>query len=132
MKQEISTPMPSADAQIIHALYHSMYRFMIARDVELLATLLDDSFVLVHMTGRRQPKAEFLRSVATGELAYFAETEVSCPVHVEGNQATLVGRSLVEASPFGAGRSTWHLEQEITLIRRGGRWLMTRAVASMF
>ena len=119
-------------AQQIHALYHSMYRFMIARDVERLGALLDDSFVLVHMTGRRQGKQEFLRCVEDGTLAYFDEVEESCPVRVRGDRAQLVGRSLVEASPFGASRSTWRLQQEIDLVRRDGRWLMTRAVASMY
>ena len=122
----------SNDAQVIHAMYHSMYRFMIAHDVERLGTLLDDSFVLVHMTGRRQGRAEFLRCVADGTLAYYDEVEESCPVHVDGDRATLVGRSLVEASPFGMGRSTWRLQQEIDLVRRGDRWLMTQAIASMY
>ncbi|MBR1829626.1 MAG: nuclear transport factor 2 family protein [Atopobiaceae bacterium] len=124
--------MSGNDAQVIHAMYHCMYRFMIERDVERLGKLLDDSFVLVHMTGRRQSKQVFLRCVANGMLAYFDEVEESCPVHVDGDKATLVGRSLVEASPFGAGRTTWRLEQEISLVRRQGRWLMTRSVASMY
>ena len=124
--------MAGNDAQVVHALYHSMYRFMIERDVERLGALLDDSFVLVHMTGRRQGKREFLQCVADGTLAYFDEVEESCPVHVAGDRAKLVGKSLVEASPFGAGRSTWRLQQEIDLVRCDGRWLMTRAVASMY
>ncbi|MBP3893249.1 MAG: nuclear transport factor 2 family protein [Atopobiaceae bacterium] len=124
--------MAGSDAQVIHALYHSMYRFMIDRDVARLGGLLDDSFVLVHMTGRRQGKEEFLRCVADGTLAYYDEVEESCPVRVRGDRAQLVGRSLVEASPFGARRSTWRLQQEIDLVRRGDRWLMTRAVASMY
>jgi hypothetical protein len=124
--------MASTDAQIIHALYHSMYRFMIARDTERLGALLDGSFVLVHMTGRRQGREEFLRCVADGTLAYYDEIEESCPVHVEGDSATCTGRSLVEAAPFGAGRSTWRLEQEISFVRRDGHWYMTRAIASMY
>lgn len=124
--------MTGNDAQVIHALYHSMYRFMISRDIERLGALLDDSFVLLHMTGRRQSKQEFLQCVADGTLAYYDEMEESCPVHVNGDVAQLVGESLVEASPFGARRSTWRLRQEITLARRDGRWLMTKAVASMY
>ena len=124
--------MAKSDAQVVHALYHSMYRFMIERDVDRLGALLDDSFVLVHMTGRRQGKQEFLRCVADGTLAYFDEVEESCLVHVDGDRATLVGQSLVEASPFGTRRSTWRLQQEISLRKRGEDWLMTRAVASMY
>lgn len=124
--------MANNDAQVIHALYHSVYRFMIARDVERLGALLDGSFVLVHMTGHRQSKAEFLRCVADETLDYYDELEQSCPVHVDGDAAQLVGKSLVEASPFGARRSTWKLRQEINLKRCDGCWLMTKAVASMY
>ena len=123
--------MASNDAQVIHAMYHSMYRFMIERDVERLGTLLDESFVLVHMTGRRQGKQEFLRCVADGTLAYYDEVEESCPVRVDGDVAQLVGKSLVDASPFGTRRSPWRLEQEITLVKRDGRWRMTRSVDAM-
>ena len=124
--------MAKQDVQVIHALYRSMYRFMIDRDVERLGAFLDDTFVLVHMTGRCQVKEEFLRCVADGTLAYFDEVEESCSAHVEGNRATCIGRSLVDASPFGAERSTWRLEQEISFVRNDGAWLMTRSVASMY
>lgn len=124
--------MVSNDAQVIHAMYHSMYRFMIERDVKRLGALLDDSFVLVHMTGRRQGKQEFLRCVADGTLAYYDEVEESCPVHVDGDVAQLVGDSFVEASPFGVRRSTWRLRQEIDLTKRAGRWHMTKSIASMY
>lgn len=126
--------MASADAQVIHAIYHSMYQFMISRDVVRLGALLDDSFVLVHMTGLRQPKAEFLRCVADGTLRYYDEVEESVAVHVEpgGRRATLTGKSLVNASPFGYGRGNWRLQQDIDLVLRGDRWLMTEARASSY
>jgi alpha-glucuronidase len=123
-----------SESRVIHALYHTMYRLMIARDVERLGELLDDSFVLVHMTGRRQGKEEFLRCVADGTLAYYDEVEKSVVSHVDadGTRATLTGKSLVEASPFGMGRSTWRLQQDIDFVRRDGCWLMVEARASSY
>lgn len=126
--------MASSEAQVIHALYHSMYRFMVAQDIEHLGALLDSSFVLVHMTGLRQPKEEFLRCVADGSLRYFAEDEESVVVHVsaDGRHATMTGKSLVDASPFGSRRSTWRLRQDIDLVCKEGTWLMTEARANMY
>jgi hypothetical protein len=109
-----------------------MWRLSIERDTRRLADLLDDSFVLVHMTGRHQSKAEFLASVGSGELAYFDEVEESCVTHADEDTATLTGKSLVEASPFGSGRSWWRLRLDIDFVRRDGRWLMRRSVASMY
>lgn len=36
-------------------LYTEIYKAMIANDTELLGKILDDSFVLVHMTGTKVP-----------------------------------------------------------------------------
>ena len=50
-----------------------MYRAMIEKDGAALAKLLDESFVLVHMTGMRQNKQAFIRAVENGTLNYFSE-----------------------------------------------------------
>ena len=124
--------MASTDAQIAHALYQSMYRFMVERDVKRLGALLDDSFTLTHMTGLVQSKAEFLASIESGELRYFSAIEESCPVRVVRDSASARGRSLVEASPFGMRRSTWRLQQDLDFVKRDGRWLIAASVASTY
>ena len=43
---------------------------MIAKDIPALSAVLDDSFVLVHMTGMRQSKTAFLKAVENGTLNY--------------------------------------------------------------
>lgn len=126
--------MQTKDVDAVREAYRAMYRAMVARDTEALGSVLDDSFVLVHMTGRRQTKDEFLRCVADGSLAYFGEVEESVEVTVDpdGMQASLTGKSLVDAAPFGAGRSTWRLRQDIDLVKRGDVWLMVEARAHMY
>jgi hypothetical protein len=124
--------MASTDAQIVHALYQSMYRFMVERDISRLGALLDDSFTLTHMTGLIQSKAEFLASIDSGELRYFSAIEESCPVRVVRDSASARGRSLVEASPFGMRRSTWRLQQDLDFVKRDGRWLIAASVASTY
>ncbi len=56
------------DSQQIEALYKQMYLAMIAKDIETLGTLLDENSVLIHMTGTRQPKREYLRAIKDGTL----------------------------------------------------------------
>ena len=80
-----------------------MYRAMIAKDIPALSAVLDDSFVLVHMTGMRQPKAAFLKAVANGTLNYSSAEHDSMDVTVQGNTATLIGKSRVHAAVFGGG-----------------------------
>ena len=120
------------DIEQIQTQYKKMYDAMIRKDETALAAVLDDSFVLVHMTGMRQSKTVFLRAVMDGTLNYFSARHENMPVSVNGDTATLTGQSCVAAAVFGGGRSNWHLQQKITLKKKDGAWMMTQAVASTY
>ena len=55
----------------IQKAYIRMYDGMIAKDEKVLQDVLDDSFVLIHMTGMRQPKDAFIKAVMDGTLNYY-------------------------------------------------------------
>lgn len=93
------------DRELCQAAYQEMYRAMIAKDIPALSRVLDESFVLVHMTGMRQPKAAFLKAVGNGTLNYASAEHDSMEVTVHGETAALVGKSQVRAAVFGGG---WH------------------------
>lgn len=114
------------------AAYIEMYRAMIAKDIPALSTVLDESFVLVHMTGMRQPKAAFLKAVENGTLNYASAEHDSMEVTINGDHAALIGKSRVHAAVFGGGWHTWRLEQDLTLIRKDDRWLITLSEASTY
>lgn len=116
----------------IRSVYQEMYRAMIAKDIPALSAVLDDSFVLVHMTGMRQAKAAFLKAVENGTLNYASAVHDSMEVTISGETATLIGKSRVNAAVFGGGWHTWRLRQDLTLIRKDGRWLITLSEASTY
>ena len=120
------------DTEQIREQYGKMYDAMIRKDADALSAVLDDSFVLVHMTGMRQPKAAFIQSVLNGTLNYYSAQHENIPVRVDGDTAELTGQSRVNAAVFGGGRHTWRLQQEIALTKTEGVWRMTRAVASTY
>ena len=53
-------------------------------------------------------------------------------IKVDGNHATLTGRSRVNAAVFGGGRHTWRLQLYFQLYRYNGHWLFTNAQASTY
>ena len=53
-------------------------------------------------------------------------------IKVDGNHATLTGRSRVNAAVFGGGRHTWRLQLYFQLSKRDGHWLFTNAKASTY
>ena len=116
----------------IVAAYKRMYDGMIVRDETILRDVLDDSFVLVHMTGMRQPKEEFIKAVLNGTLNYFSAEHEHMPVEINGDTAVLTGQSYVAAAVFGGGRSNWHLQQKCSMKKTDGEWKITKAVASTY
>lgn len=96
----------------IKQFYNKMYNFMIDKDVLSLGKMLDDNFVLIHMTGLKQNKKDFLNSINNGTLNYFSnETE---NIIIE-NKLKFIGQSKVSAAVFGGGKHTWNLELTIEL-----------------
>ena len=113
----------------LQKLYSGMYHYMITKDVVNLERLLDDSFVLVHMTGMRQTKQEYLKAIENGTLNYFSEELEHFSAQVSEDTAVLIGQSKVSAAVFEGSRHTWRLQLNIKLKNRGNLWLMTEARA---
>ena len=121
-----------SDRELCQAAYQQMYRAMIAKDIPALSAVLDESFVLVHMTGLRQDKAAFLKAVENGTLNYASAEHDSIEVTVNGNTTSLIGKSRVRAAVFGGGWHTWRLEQDLTLEKKNDRWLILRSEAGTY
>ncbi len=120
------------DKELVKNAYKKMYEGMIAKDEKILDEVLDDSFVLVHMTGMKQSKDAFIKAVMNGTLNYFSAEHEHMPVEISGDTAVLIGQSYVAAAVFGGGRSNWHLQQKCSLKRVSGEWKITRSVASTY
>ena len=112
--------------------YQEMYRGMIGKDRNTLSEVLDDSFVLVHMTGMRHSKEAFIRAVEDGTLNYYSADHQRMEANVHGSRAELIGQSRVNATVFGGGRSTWRLQLKLKLEQTAGVWKITETRASTY
>ena len=120
------------DKGLIENCYCQMYRGMVEKDRGILSEVLDDSFVLVHMTGMRQAKEVFIRAVEDGTLNYFSADHQQISVDVHGNTAEMTGQSVVRAAVFGGGQHTWHLQLRMKLEQIADTWKITEAKASTY
>ena len=116
----------------IQETYIRMCDGMIAKDESVLRDVLDDSFVLIHMTGMRQSKEAFIKAVFDGTLNYFSARHDSMTVEISGNTAVLTGQSYVSAAVFGGGRHNWRLQQRCNLRRTNDGWKITESTASTY
>ena len=120
------------DRELLTECYHTMYRGMVQKNKTLLNKVLDDSFVLLHMTGMRQSKKQYIEAIADGTLNYYSEQTDDIDAAVTGDTARLVGQSRVSAAVFGGGKHTWRLRLAIDAVKRDGYWYFTGAKASTY
>ena len=116
----------------LEKLYHVMWQAMLQKDIPALDKMHDEGFVLVHMTGMRQPKDEFLRAIRDGDLNYFTEQTEHVLIDVNEDKAILTGQSKVEAAVFGGSRNTWPLQLVFEVEKRNGQWVLINAKASTY
>ena len=120
------------DEERMEDCYRQMYAGMVAKDIQTLSQVLDDTFVLVHMTGMRQSKKEFIQAVECGTLNYFSAKHEHIDVQQADGRGALTGQSLVRAAVFGGEQHTWRLQLKLKLIRTGNAWTITEAIASTY
>ena len=120
------------DEQKIVKLYKEMYTAMINKDRAGLERVHDDSFILVHMTGMRQSKSEYIGAIMDGTLNYYSAEHEEARFAVIGDTATLTGKSRVTAAVFGGGKHTWRLQLKFQLAKKNGEWYFTLASASTY
>ena len=120
------------DKEQIIQLYNEMYSAMVNKDKAELERVHDDSFVLVHMTGMRQSKQEYINAIMNGTLNYYSAEHEDMQAEIKGDSAVLVGRSRVTAAVFGGGNHTWQLQLRFQLVKKNGEWRFALASASTY
>jgi hypothetical protein len=111
------------------ANYEDQRRAMVAGDADALGELLAADFTLVHMTGYRQPKAEWLADVRSGAMTYHAMADVDVSVDVSGDAPVVTARTRTAATIWGAS-GTWPLQLRISFAHDGTAWVVTGTVAT--
>lgn len=130
--QSMEKNMEATDESQIKMLYNEMCRAMISKDMEEMERIHAESFVLIHMTGSKMNKKEYLEAVKDGTLNYYSADLDEITVNVSGNHATVCAKSRVNAAVYGGGRHTWRLQQDMTAEKIGGKWQFTHSRASTY
>ena len=120
------------DKRQIEVLYKQMYQAMIAKDIATLDQILAEGSVLIHMTGTRQSKKQYLHEIENGTLNYYSVEDDEILITVNGTTAEMTGRSRVNAAVYGSGRHTWRLQMKSKLAKTNGRWQFVESKASTY
>ena len=105
---------------------------MINKNKEGLESVLDEYFVLTHMTGLKQTKSVYIDSILDGTLNYYSVKHENIKIEIKENEARLIGDSFVEAKVFGGGKSYWRLRQSMNLVKKNEKWFFSSSKASIY
>jgi len=120
------------DTEAIKELYIQYWECMINKDEAGLRNLMSDDYHLMHMTGKRQSVDEFISGLLDGTFNYYSAEHDDIQVSVNGNTATMVGKSKVLAAVYGGGKNRWRLRGDFTLRKEKENWKLTSSKASTY
>ena len=118
--------------EAIKEIYRQYWRYMIGKDEKGLRSLMSEDYYLLHMTGTRQTADEFISGLMNGTFNYYSAQHDRIEVTIDGDRATLTGKSRVVAAVYGGGRNSWRLQGDFTLRKEHGSWKLTSSRASTY
>ncbi len=116
----------------ISELYKDYWDYMIEKNIEGLRSLMSSDYCLYHMTGVKQSTDEFIDGLRNGTFNYYSAEHEDIVVSVDGDEATMTGKSRVVAAVYDGGKGSWRLQGDFTLRRKNGSWKFTSSRASMY
>ena len=120
------------EKELIRGLYRKYWRYMIDKDAEGLRSLMAGDYYLLHMTGLKQSAETFLSGLLDGTFNYYSAEHDCIDVEIDGDRASMTGRSRVVAAVYGGRKSSWRLQGDFTLRREQGVWRFTSSRASTY
>lgn len=117
----------------IMVLYHQMYSAIIEKDMDTIAKIFANDFVMLYLNGKNMNKNECLTAIKEGALSYSHVNHDDIVVRVNGDYATICGKSVVNIEGrSGEKKADLHIQQDMTLEKRNGRWVFTHSKASIY
>ena len=111
------------DEEIVSQLYIDLWDASIGKNNEKLNEILSEDYILVHMTGMKQTKIEYINSVLKEELKYYDAIHEEINIKIDNERAYIIGKTKTLASPFSTSKSWWNLRQDLELKKINGKWL---------
>ena len=120
------------DIETIKEIYRRYWKCMIDKEESELRSLMSDDYYLMHITVTRQSIDEFISGLLDGTFNYYSAEHDDIQISVNGNTATMVGKSKVLAAVYGGGKSRWRLRGDFTLRKENENWKLTSSKASTY
>lgn len=121
----------SLQVEKIMKLYRQMYSAIITKDMDAVTKIFASDFVMFYLNGINMNKNQCLTAIKDGTLSYSRANHDDIVVNVYGDHATICGKTSVDIGN-NVKKIDLHIQQDITLEKRNGRWVFTSSKASIY
>ena len=99
---------------------------LIDKNKDKLNELMADSFILTHMSGKKQTRTQFIEEVMNATLNYF-KSEIHDPniLFDDNDNATLISDVTLTARVYGA-EGSWTVDTVMDFKKINGRWIICK------
>lgn len=102
---------------------------LISKNFDTLDEIIDDSYTLTHMSGKKQEKKEFFKELKENILNYY-ESKIELPIITINNDiAKIVVDITLNAKVYNIS-GQWTLNSIIELKKRNNEWYFTKWLTS--
>lgn len=113
------------------ATFHEMTSGMLRHDVNRLKQVIAPDATFVHLNGKVQSRATWLKQIQIGRMRYLDSNELTLTVTEDGVDVVIVSHSDLTARIYGF-ENCWHIETTTRLAQRNHSWQITRSQAQLF
>ena len=97
---------------------------LIDKNEDKLNELMADDYILTHMSGKKQTKAQFIEEVMNGTLNYFkSEIHDSNILFDDDENATFISDVTLTARVYGAS-GAWTIDTVMDFKKINGKWII--------
>ena len=117
----------------IMKLYRKMYTAIIEKDLDTIVRIFANDFVMLYLNGKNMNKNEYMSVIREGSLGFSYAKHDDIVVTVHGDRATLCGKSFVDiGNDSSDDKTNLHIQQDMMLEKRNGKWVFIHSKASMY
>ena len=99
---------------------------MIEKDDAKLDEIIDDNYILTHMSGKRQTKKEYINEIMDGTLNYYKSRIIHPQVSIlEETHARLIADVELDAKVYGI-KGTWTMNSEVYMKKINNNWFLNQ------
>ena len=97
---------------------------IIEKDDEKLDEIMDDNYILTHMSGKRQTKGQYINEIMDGTLNYYKSRIIHPKISIlEENHSRLIADVELDAKVYGI-KGTWTLNTDVSMKKIDNKWFL--------